>query len=95
MLWINFLNPLPGTPFEGIPLLRPREALRIIALYRFILPDKDIIVCGGREAVLRDLQPLMFCAGANGAMLGNYLTTRGRAAEEDIRMARDMGLTWE
>ncbi len=89
---INFLDPIPGTPLEGRPLLEPREALRIIAVYRFMHPTKEIKVCGGREVTLGDVQPQMFRAGASGTMLGNYLTTTGRSAEDDLRMLADLGL---
>jgi biotin synthase len=58
-----------------------------------VLPAADLQVCGGREVNLRDLQALMFAAGATGTMAGNYLTTMGRPAEEDIRMIRDLGLS--
>lgn len=92
---INFLNPVKGTPLGTRPLLSPLEALRIISVYRFIFPDKDITVCGGRERTLRDMQSYMFYAGANGAMLGNYLTTQGRPADEDRQMVKDLGLRWE
>lgn len=87
---INFLNPRPGTPLEGADFLTPVECLKIIVAYRFILPNKDIIVCGGREVNLRDLQSLIFAAGANGVMIGNYLTTPGREPEEDLRMIKDL-----
>jgi len=89
---INFLNPRPGTPLEGAKNLTPLECLKIIALIRLMLPTKDIIVCGGREFNLRSLQSLIFAAGANGMMVGNYLTTKGRDPEEDLRMIRDLGL---
>lgn len=89
---MNFLNPIPGTPLENMPPIKPLEILKTIAVYRFILPQKDIIVCGGREINLRDLQSFMFIAGANGTMLGNYLTTKGRAAQEDLQMIKDLGL---
>ena len=89
---INFLNPAPGTRTANIPLMDPLKALRIIAIFRFILPDKEIKVCGGREAVLRSLQPLLFYAGANGMMIGNYLTTSGQNPKDDLRMIRDLGL---
>ena len=90
---INFLNPIPGTPLGGRARLPAREALRIVALYRFLLPDREIKVCGGREVTLRDLQSWMFRAGASGTMLGNYLTTRGRSPEDDLQMLADLGLT--
>jgi biotin synthase len=88
---INFLNPRPGTPFEKLNLLSPMECLKIIALYRFMLPTKNIIICGGREINLRDLQCLIFAAGANGMMVGNYLTTQGRAVDNDLKMLSDLG----
>lgn len=92
---LNFLNPRPGTPLEDKEKLLPMEALKIIAIFRFIFPDKDITICGGREAVLRDLQSWMFYAGANGTMIGNYLTTLGRPPEEDLQMVKDLGLCYE
>lgn len=92
---VNFLNPRPGTPLENQKLLSPLSALMIIAVYRFIFPDKDIIVCGGRELVLRDLQSWIFYAGANGLMTGNYLTTSGRSVELDLKMIKDLGLKYE
>jgi biotin synthase len=89
---LNFLRPVEGTPLDNMKPLSPLEALRIIALFRLMLPDKTIRVCGGREFVLRDLQSWMYYAGANGAMLGSYLTTTGRPPEEDLRMVEDLGL---
>ncbi len=90
---LNFLVPVAGTPFEHNKPLPPLEILRIIAIYRLILPDKDIKVAGGREINLRDLQSWIFYAGANGALIGNYLTTAGRSAEDDLRMTADLQLT--
>ena len=90
---VNFLNPVPGTPVEGRRELTPIGCLRIIAMLRLTNPRKEIIVCGGREVNLRGLQSLMFAAGATGTMAGNYLTTAGRPAEEDLQMLRDLGLT--
>jgi len=89
---INFLNPRPGTPLEEAKNLTPVECLKIIALGRLMLPTTDIVVCGGRQTNLRDLQPLIFAAGANGMMIGNYLTTPGRAPEDDLQMLKDLGL---
>ncbi len=92
---INFLNPIKGTKMEGRPLLPPIEALKIIAMFRFFLPDKDIKAAGGRSVVLRDLQSLLFAAGANSMMVGDYLTTKGRQVSDDIQMVKDLGLTVE
>ncbi len=89
---VNFLNPRPGTPLEHAKNLTPRECLMIIALLRLIMPDKDIVVCGGRDINLRDLQALIFSAGANGMMIGDYLTTPGRDADKDLKMITDLGL---
>lgn len=90
---MNFLNPIKGTRLENAEPIPPMEILGIIACYRMILPDKDIKVAGGREKNLRDLQCMMFAAGANSTMVGNYLTTFGRPAEEDRQMIKDLGLT--
>jgi biotin synthase len=89
---LNFLNPIKGTKLELVNNLTPSECLKIISLYRFLLPEKDILICGGREVNLRELQSLMFFAGANGTMIGNYLTTPGRPPEEDRQLIEDLGL---
>lgn len=89
---VNFLNPRPGTPLENAKNLAPIECLKVIALLRLMLPEKDIVVCGGRQVNLRDLQPLIFAAGANGMMVGNYLTTPGRDPKDDLQMLKDLGL---
>jgi biotin synthase len=89
---LNFLNPIEGTKLEKAAPLRPLEILKIIAVFRLYLPDKDIKVAGGREANLRDLQSFMFFAGANSTMVGNYLTTKGREASQDLLMIQDLEL---
>lgn len=91
---LNFLNPIPGTAAYGRwPLLPPLEALKIIALFRFLLPDRDIKVAGGRDRILRDLVSWIFFAGASSFMIGNYLTTPGRPIEQDHQLLRDLNLT--
>jgi len=90
---LNFLNPIPGTRLENAVNITPMECLQTIALFRMILPSKKISVCGGREKNLRDLQSWIFFAGASGTMIGNYLTTTGRAAEEDWQMLKDLNLS--
>ncbi len=89
---VNFLNPIKGTRLEGQKLLGAYEALKIIALVRLIYPKVDIVICGGREVTLGDLQPLIFFAGANGVLIGDYLTTKGQDAQEDLKMIEDLGL---
>ncbi len=89
---INILNAIPGTPLENIDSLTPIEILLTVALYRFILPDKDIKLCGGKEKNLRQLLPLAVVAGCNSLMTGNYLTTLGRDTPADLEMIRDLGM---
>lgn len=89
---VNFLNPIPGTPLQDRPLLAASEALKCIALFRLINPNKDIVICGGREVTLQDYQSRIFWAGANGLMIGDYLTTPGRSVYEDLEMIQSLGL---
>ena len=86
---INFLNPIPGTRMGDRPLLTPLEALKCIALFRFVNPDRNILICGGREVTLRDYQSWAMLVGANGLMIGNYLTTQGRNIKMDTDMVKD------
>ena len=80
---LNFLTPIKGTPLEGYMPLSPMEALKIISLFRIMLPDKEIRVCGGRP-LLGDFTSWIFLAGANALMTGNYLTTLGRDYKDDL-----------
>ncbi len=89
---LNFLIPIKGTPLGERKLLHPFEALKIISLYRFILPEKEIRVCGGRLQVLSEFNSLVFAAGADGMITGNYLTTPGRNPCEDLNLVRLYGL---
>jgi biotin synthase len=89
---INILNPIPGTPFATVPPLAPLEILKTIACFRFILPRQEIMVAGGRTVNLRDLQSLVFLAGASALMVGNYLTTLNQPVEKDLQMLKDLGL---
>jgi len=91
---LNFLHAIKGTPFENLPPLRPMEILKIIAVYRLMLPSKDIMTAGGREVHLRDLQSWMFTAGASHTLIGNYLTTLGRKPEDDLKMIEDLDLRY-
>ncbi|MFP4391096.1 MAG: biotin synthase BioB [Desulfococcaceae bacterium] len=89
---VNFLVPAPGTKMEGAANLTPLRCLKILALLRFTLPNREIIVCGGRTANLGELHPMIFYAGANGLMTGDYLTTSGRSPEADRALLRSLGL---
>jgi biotin synthase len=92
---LNFLMPVSGTPYEFQPPLSAQDALRIVALFRLMLPGVGIRIAGGREHVLGAMQHKIFFAGANGMMIGDYLTTKGRRPEEDMRMIRESGLEVE
>lgn len=89
---INFLHPHPGTPLSGQPPLCPDEALRIIAVFRHILPEATLRVCGGRILALADREGDLFRAGANALMTGNYLTTKGRGVSHDLALLERLGL---
>jgi len=88
---LNFLNAIPGTKVE-VPKESPLEFLKIISLFRLVHPRKSIKVCGGREVHLKKLQGLMFYAGANGYISGDYLTTAGDSVESDDEMIGMLGL---
>ncbi|MBI5233814.1 MAG: biotin synthase BioB [Deltaproteobacteria bacterium] len=89
---INFLVPVKGTSLGSRDHIQPFEALKIISLYRFIMPDKQIRVCGGRVQALKDFHPLVFMAGADSLLTGNYLTTTGRSYKDDLKLINDYGL---
>ena len=89
---INLLDPRPGTPLGDRTLLSPREALQAIALYRLVLPGAWLRLAGGRERVLGELQAMGLLAGANALIVGNYLTTAGRAPEADHALLEALGM---
>lgn len=88
---LNFLNPRPGTPFGDLPVLPAREALRTIATFRLALPRTILRYAGGREITLGDLGTERgMLGGVNAVIVGNYLTTLGRAPETDLAMLADL-----
>lgn len=89
---MNFLHPHPETPLAGQQPLSADEALRIIALFRHILPEATLRICGGRPTTLGARQHEIFAAGANALMTGDYLTTHGQGIEEDLAMIAAQGL---
>jgi biotin synthase len=89
---INLLDPRPGTALGEQPVLSPREALQAIALFRLILPSAWLRLAGGRERVLGELQAMGLLAGANALIVGNYLTTSGRTADEDHALLEALGM---
>ncbi|HET7629603.1 MAG TPA: biotin synthase BioB [Bacillales bacterium] len=87
---VNFLVSIEGTPLEDMNELNPRRCLKVLTLFRFLNPSKEIRVSGGREEQLRSLQPLSLYP-ANSIFVGDYLTTEGQSAEVDHRMIEDLG----
>ncbi len=87
---LNFLNPRPGTPLGDQRPVAAWEAIRWIALFRLGLPGVILRYAGGREVTLRELQSMGMTSGINALIVGNYLTTLGRSAEEDLRMLSDL-----
>lgn len=87
---VNFLNPIDGTPLENTRHLTPRYCLKILAMFRFANPDREIRIAGGREIHLRSLQPMGLYA-ANSIFVGDYLTTKGQLPEEDYQIISDLG----
>jgi biotin synthase len=89
---LNFLNPRPGTPMAGLKAITAGECLAAIAVFRLMLPAAHVFVMGGREVNLGDRQDLVFRAGADGTMVGNYLTSAGRAPDQTVAMVEGQGL---
>lgn len=91
---VNFLVPVEGTPLGGLNELNPRYCLKVLALFRFINPTKEIRISGGREKNLRSLQVLGLYA-ANSLFVGDYLTTAGQDINADHQLIEDLGFEIE
>ncbi|MDP2912434.1 MAG: biotin synthase BioB [Candidatus Omnitrophota bacterium] len=91
---INILVPIKGTPMEGMGAFSPLDAIKTIAIFRIILGDKIIKLAAGRESVLKGFQAMAFMAGANGMLIGGYLTLKGRPVEEDWDLVREIKKAW-
>jgi len=87
---VNFLDPRPGTPLAHLEILSPADALRCLAMFRFVNPSSEIRVAGGREVCLRHLQPLALYP-ANSLFSEGYLTTGGQGHSRDEAMIREAG----
>lgn len=87
---VNLLNPIPGTPYEHNPVLTEGELRRVVAIFRFLIPDGNIRLAGGR-GLLEDKGARCFCSGANAAISGDMLTTAGITVERDLEMLRKLG----
>lgn len=89
---LNFLDARPGTPMQQKTPLNPMDALRVCAIYRLVLPRIILRYGGGRELILRDLQAFGLRGGVNAMVIGNYLTTEGRQATDDLQLLKDLGM---
>jgi biotin synthase len=87
---LNFLNPRPGTPFGDHEPMSAIDALRTVATFRLVMPRTILRFAGGREITLGDLAERGVRGGVNAVIVGNYLTTLGRPADEDIAMLADL-----
>ncbi|MFH0248728.1 biotin synthase BioB [Streptomyces chitinivorans] len=91
---VNFLIPFEGTPLAKEWNLTPQHCLRILAMVRFVCPDVEVRLAGGREVHLRSMQPLALHL-ANSIFLGDYLTSEGQAGRADLEMIADAGFEVE
>ncbi|GAA2740615.1 biotin synthase BioB [Kitasatospora cinereorecta] len=91
---VNFLIPFEGTPLAKEWNLTPQRCLRILAMVRFVCPDVEVRIAGGREVHLRSMQPLGLHI-ANSIFLGDYLTSEGQAGQADLDMIKDAGFEIE
>ena len=89
---INILIPKPGTPFENLHGVSPIDAIKTIAVWRFLMPTPIIKVAAGREVYFKDNDNMALKAGANGIITGGYLTTNGNDPGRDLEMIRDIGI---
>jgi biotin synthase len=90
---MNFLDPRPGTPFSELPVIDTRDALRAIAAFRLALPRTTLRFAGGRELTLGDLGTRQgVLGGINAIIVGNYLTTLGRAPEDDLNLLAELSM---
>jgi biotin synthase len=89
---MNILIEREGTPMEGMGTIDPLDAIKAIAVWRFIMPKTILKIAGGREVHLKDKERLALKAGANGIITGGYLTTGGNAPNRDITMIKEIGL---
>ncbi len=91
---VNFLDPRPGTPLADRPRMAPRDALRCLAMFRYLYPSTEIRIAGGREVILRHLQPLALYP-ANSLFTEGYLTTGGQGSNRDFEMIEEAGFEVE
>ncbi len=91
---VNVLVPVSGTPLEGISRISCADVIRTVAIFRIALKDKTVKIAAGRESVLKDFQAAAFMSGANGMLIGGYLTVRGRGVSEDQKLIKEIRAAW-
>ncbi len=89
---LNFLSPIAGTPLGDRPVMNPEEALRIVSVFRFMLPSAVLRICGGRPMAFGTRGSDIFAAGGSGILTGDYLTTSGYSYRSDREMIGRLGL---
>lgn len=92
---LNILVPIKGTAMEHAQPISGMDAVKAIAIFRIILKDKTIKIAAGRETVFKDYQAMGFLAGANGMLIGGYLTVKGRSVEEDQKLVAEVKKLWQ
>ncbi len=92
---VNVLVAIEGTALGKQPVLSCEEVIRTIAIFRIILKDKVVKIAAGRESILKDFQGLVFAGGANGMLIGGYLTIKGRTPQEDENLIEEIKALWK
>jgi biotin synthase len=92
---INILVPIEGTPLAGANKISAADAIKTIAIFRIILKNKIVKLAAGRETVLKDFQASAFTSGANGMLIGGYLTVKGRGISEDRNLIKEIKTIWK
>ena len=92
---INFLIPIKGTPLGNLQPINYEDALRALCIFRIILKDKVVKIAAGRETVLKDCQAQGFMAGANGMIIGGYLTVQGQELSQEYKLIDEIKKLWQ
>jgi len=92
---INILVPIKGTSLENLKPIPRDDVIRTLCIFRVILKNKLIKIAAGREISLGDSQSLGFMAGANGMLIGGYLTIKGRELEADYKLIEEVKKLWD
>lgn len=92
---INILVPIKGTSLENLKSISCSDVIRTLSIFRIILKDKLIKIAAGRESALGDFQGLGFMAGANGMLIGGYLTVKGRDIKADYKLIEEIKKLWD